>query len=234
MEDTQANTGDATGILHIALANWVVQDGNYPDLVVGQVLDFVVEFHETVPLQPCPDGKPKLLRLKDSEYEIVGRVLSFDGDGCPVLDAGISMLPYCGSALVHAAAPGDWISGRVSLELGTCICGRDPNDPTDGSSSPPTYQATIDSIQRIDKSTDRSGGERHDQPLATDDSVFANAVGQFIRTSIERTDAWNETGHYLLSVTLSRGLGWSDRNPNAHGPSPASLPTPPTPRRPVT
>ena len=96
----------------IGLSSWVIQDGNYVDFAVGERRRFAVGFFA----DDLHEGAPGLKHAKalgEGRYEMSGQVIVAD-DGLVMLDFGL--LAYTDSRL-PSAADGEWLAGRVSLEV---------------------------------------------------------------------------------------------------------------------
>lgn len=96
----------------IGLSSWVIQDGNYVDFAVGERRRFAIGFladdlHEGAP------GLKHAKALGEGRYEMSGQVIVADV-GLVMLDFGL--LAYTDSR-PPSAADGEWLAGRVSLEV---------------------------------------------------------------------------------------------------------------------
>lgn len=90
----------------------MIQDGNYVDFAVGERRRFAVGFFAD-DLHEGATGHKQAKALGEVRYEVSGEVIVADHD-LTVLDFGL--LAYCDSQ-PPSAARGDWLTGRVSLEV---------------------------------------------------------------------------------------------------------------------
>jgi hypothetical protein len=113
----------------LAIAPWLVDDGQHGALYPGRSLDFGV-FVEQMDLAPAAAGPPCVRRLADDVYEVRAQVVARRDDDC-VLDFGL--LAYAWHC-PEWMQPGAWVEGDVALHLdaGTCTdpgCYRDGGFP---------------------------------------------------------------------------------------------------------
>jgi hypothetical protein len=77
----------------IGLSAWMIQDGNYPDLVVGQTAEFAVEFYQPPDAEITPSSDViSVTYLRDCTYDVVADLV-VQTSKLAVLNIGI--LAYC-------------------------------------------------------------------------------------------------------------------------------------------
>ena len=77
----------------IGLNAWMIQDGNYPDLVVGQTAEFAVEFYQAPDAESTPSNDAiSATYLRDCTYDVVADLV-VQTSKLAVLNMGI--LTYC-------------------------------------------------------------------------------------------------------------------------------------------
>lgn len=94
------------------LQSWVIQDGNYDDFAVGQRRRFAVQYFSEG-FRDAEVGARAATPLGESRYEVSGQIVMAKRD-LVVIDFGL--LAYDDNH-PPAAARGDWVAGRVSLEV---------------------------------------------------------------------------------------------------------------------
>ena len=102
-------------LVHVGLSAWIIQDGNYDDLAVGQEAKFALEFYPPHGLQPAQDGPVNAERLTGSRYRVRGRVV-FSDPSVWVIDAGTFMAFSDRQPPPHAVV-GAWVEGEVYLGI---------------------------------------------------------------------------------------------------------------------
>jgi hypothetical protein len=183
-------------LLHIGLASWIVQDGNYEDFRAGESYRFALEFfpHDIAPSTPADEsGALDLHHTIGAAHEMRGRVVRATRSNW-VVDFGV--LAFQNSEPPSWAQPGVLVSGRVYL-------GIDPFFYREGMKDEPGMPDLLRGwlVRRIllettpwNESTDasaRKGITRADVPRS------------FVE--VRRTDAWNDDGghaHYVLECEL--------------------------------
>jgi hypothetical protein len=74
---------------NIGLSAWIIQDGNYPDFAVGDVVEFAVEYYQQPSAQVAlVDAEPSARLLRDSLYNAVAEKILQSGD-ITILNIGI-------------------------------------------------------------------------------------------------------------------------------------------------
>jgi len=160
----------------IHLSSWVIQDGNYPDLVAGQTAEFPLGFW-------VPDGsvaeaystEPRVRNSADYFYDVVARCAA-QSDQATLLDIGI--LVYGQMALISEPAfpAGVTFRIRLGLDLGPFRYGI-------GDSGPMVYSWRIKSILR------------QTAPLMeVAPRTFTRNPNRPAYEEIPRTDAWRDDG----------------------------------------
>lgn len=101
--------------LHIGLAYWIIQDGNYKDFAAGQSYTFALEFfpYDIAPSTPANENDaPQLQHITGATYEARGRVVLATRSYW-VVDFGIPA--FQNDEPPSWAQPGVLVSGRVYL-----------------------------------------------------------------------------------------------------------------------
>jgi hypothetical protein len=81
-------TGNVPLRWNIALSAWVIQDGNYPNFRVGEIVEFAVRFYQGDDVSVRPSAREiSSTLLHDVTYEVVSEVF-LNSDETAVLDIG--------------------------------------------------------------------------------------------------------------------------------------------------
>ena len=99
--------------LHVGVDSWIIQDGNYPDFHVGQVVKFALEFHPQM-LKPVAAGSFQTTKLTGSTYRICAKV-AFTAPDVWVLDFGF--MAYQNQPAPSGLKAGDWIVAQIYLGI---------------------------------------------------------------------------------------------------------------------
>ena len=99
--------------LNVGVDSWIIQDGNYPDFVVGQHASFALEFYPQT-LKPSQSKSVGFTNVKGSRYRIRGQVV-FCQVGVWVLNTGF--LAYQQSEPPDYVSQGSWVEGEVHLGI---------------------------------------------------------------------------------------------------------------------
>lgn len=102
-------------MLHIGVAAWIIQDGNYPDLAVGQDARFALEFSFRGSPRPSASSTLFAEHLGANRYRILGRVI-FATQTVWVIDTG-RFLAFDEHPQPSHAEPGAFIEGEVDLGI---------------------------------------------------------------------------------------------------------------------
>jgi hypothetical protein len=75
---------------NIGLSAWIVQDGNYPDFVVGEFVEFAVEFYQDAGtgIELC-NSDVSAIQVTDTTYSVIAEKI-LQTDDVTVLDIGLS------------------------------------------------------------------------------------------------------------------------------------------------
>jgi hypothetical protein len=74
---------------NIGLSAWIIQDGNYPDFAVGDIVEFAVEYYQEPSTHvTLVDAEPSARLVRDSLYDAVAEKVLQTGD-ITVLNIGI-------------------------------------------------------------------------------------------------------------------------------------------------
>jgi hypothetical protein len=193
----------------IGLAGWVLQDGNYPDVVTGDRRRFALEFgydhHKRLRL--IPDAAPTgSFTGRGVDYDIVGSVyreLRHSGEDAMVLDFGL--LAHTQNIVLDDLEPpkaGMWLAGEISLHVDHFAymghLAQLPGMP------PMIYTWTIEEIQ-LDTTPfiEVEYGDRL-YGLAPDEGTTSvpDPSRESWRT-IDQTRTWQDDGSYRLRCTLA-------------------------------
>lgn len=101
--------------IHLGVASWIIQDGNYGDLAVGQEYKFALEFYPANGLSLVQEGPTLAEHLKAARYNVRGRVV-FADTNVWVIDAG-SFLAYRGEPPPPNIVVGKWVEGEAYLGI---------------------------------------------------------------------------------------------------------------------
>jgi hypothetical protein len=173
--------------LIVGLSSWIIQDGNYPDLVRGQKAAFALEFHPAQPLSVSAIAiAPFRMHVSnDSNYEVSGAV-AYVADDWWVVDIGI--LVFREERPPAEVRPGIFVQGKVMISI-------DPyfyfEQLSKRAGAPALiYDWTIDKIEMQTAPMIEVAPKR----FARDERLLG-------WREIEKTDAWNDDGGhawYLL------------------------------------
>lgn len=97
---------------------WVIQDGNYPDFVIGQQADFAVEFADRRGLTVVDDASgPRVKWVEASRYEVTAQIVH-DETNARVLDFGLRAYRFIGiEDPEHRSQVGAWVTGEINLAV---------------------------------------------------------------------------------------------------------------------
>ena len=95
--------------MKIGLDSWIIQDGNYTDLSVGDILSFALEFFSES-FVVSNDGQLSCKHLQNSHYQITARV-TFKEDDLTIIDFG----HYAYSESKVEAEIGQWLTGKFYI-----------------------------------------------------------------------------------------------------------------------
>lgn len=186
---------EAPSIWNIGLSAWIIQDGNYPDFVVGQSAEFAVEYFVKPNAGIRNSDAPISARyIDDSTYDVVAKPILRTPE-LSVLDIGI--FAYCES-------PDSLENHRLDQHLATTLnLGVEPFSyfetfAKNPSVPPLIYSWRILSILRqtapwLEKKKDSGGSIR----------VRDQTKLQYVE--INKTDAWSDDdghGEYVLRCEL--------------------------------
>jgi hypothetical protein len=101
-----------TDLFHIALNGWIIQDGNYPDMRVGDTVRFALEFYRKSEWQPSNDRQARLRHLSDAEYDAAWKV-SLLRPSAMIINVGI--LAFQQTQALAPFAEGSWYEGVICL-----------------------------------------------------------------------------------------------------------------------
>jgi hypothetical protein len=167
---------------------WVIQDGNYADLQVGDELEFAVDFYPDG-IEPVPPRDIAARSIRDYLYEVIARVTQCEDDAWTV-DIGIGA--YSVSPPPTGIEAGMFIRGRAYL-------GVDPFLYLEDLAPRPTMPALV-YAWRLEQLAVQTA------PLIeTAPKHFERDESKWGWAPIQRTDAWNDAeGHavYLLECVL--------------------------------
>jgi len=161
--------------MQISVESWIIQDGNYPDFVVGSKNMFALEFWEPQrPLSKTTSTIKNMVHQQGPKYEVTGKVIVAT-EGILVLDFGI--LAYSDKVkLKTTITEGDFLTGTITLGIDYYLYQetlyRDEKMPA------MKYEWQIESIF-INRGKWRQSG----RTLTRINDVFEN---------INKTDAWND------------------------------------------
>jgi hypothetical protein len=173
----------------IGLDSWIIQDGNYPDIVTGQRIDFALEFASRGGLRRSDEAQEAGVRwIEGSQYEVTAQVVH-DEPNARVLDFGILAYHFIGvEDPEHQSHVGCWVTGEINLSVDPFFYFQEL--ASEDGFPPLIYAWTVQEVlQRTGQNAPRGG--------ATD--VLADKRHGFTR--IEKTDAWGDVSTapgYLL------------------------------------
>ena len=109
--------------LDIRLARWVIEDGE-PEMHVGDVFQWFVEFHCKAPLSLSENNEKVAISVGNNHYRIEAEVIYISKDpryNCCVLDFGITAIgPLFAMPLPSNCKEGNHVTGEVRLEFPLC------------------------------------------------------------------------------------------------------------------
>ena len=193
----------------IGLDSWVLQDGNYTDVVAGERRQFALElgYRRAARLAPAPDHErtPRCAHTgRGTAYDVCGEVLRSStqphGDAF-VLDVGLQV--YTQWMVLDDLQPpgaGDWLSGEISLAVDPFFY-MDQLQALPGM-PPLIYTWTVEEVQ-LDLTPQilvEPGHPLHEGPREGPQRV--RDVTREVWRPVERTRAWEEDGGYRLGCTL--------------------------------
>ena len=102
----------------IGIDSWVIQDGNYPDLLTGQRADFALEFASRRGLTVLDEASgPRVEWVADSRYDVTAQVVH-DEPNARVLDFGLRAYRFIGiEDPEHRSRVGAWVTGEIDLAV---------------------------------------------------------------------------------------------------------------------
>jgi hypothetical protein len=114
-----SNINCPTNRLYVGFDSWLVMDGRYPDLRVGEILRASLEF-QPLQLSETVATLPSYSRLFGSTYRLNAPIVfttpsAFTTDQIFVIDCGF--LAYAVSRLPKWAKKGRWIAADISLGI---------------------------------------------------------------------------------------------------------------------
>lgn len=186
----------AEPIVHVGLSSWIIQDGNYGDLAVGDHAKFALEFAALDELRPATAGALAAEHRGASRHHVRARVV-FVADGVCVIDAG-SFLAFR-DGLLDRATLGALVEGDVYVGIDPFFYFEDlhrlPNMP------PLSYRWHVRAIQ-LETTPWREGTLPDGRPMLERDRARESF------TAVTSTDAWHHDdghGHYVLSCLREGG-----------------------------
>lgn len=99
--------------LFVGIDSWVIQDGNYPDLAVGQSLAFALEFRPLA-VNPTKTAVVTCRRLEANRYRVDARVL-YASDDFWVIESGFRA--YEGRQPPRFAKRNEFVSAEIQLGI---------------------------------------------------------------------------------------------------------------------
>lgn len=178
----------------IGLDSWVIQDGNYPDLVTGQRIDFALEFASRGGLTRLDEAHEVAARwVGGSHYEVTAQIVH-DAPNAQVLDFGILAYHFIGiEDPKHQSQVGAWVTGEINL--------------------------SVDPFFYFDQLANEAGFPDLTYAWTLQEVLQKTAENGFVR--IENTDAWGDLRtlpSYLLRCRLERAPGPRARAASASSP----------------
>lgn len=99
--------------LHIGVSSWIIQDGNYPDFRIGDVVRFALEFHPHQ-MRESSAKSTSCTRVSGSNYRVTARTV-FTDTNVFVLDFGF--LAYDQAPPPRWMKPGQYVDADVYLGI---------------------------------------------------------------------------------------------------------------------
>jgi hypothetical protein len=178
--------------LVVGLHSWIIQDGNYGDFARDTNAAFALEFYAPALLEVLesnPRLAPDLIRVRDADYEITGRVIHA-AEHWWVIDVGV--LLFQEEKPPATVREGSWLRGKISI-------GIDPFFYFERLAHQPGAPAQIYDwkIERIELQT---------APLVeVKPRVFERDPAKLGWKDVLETNAWEDEGEYLLHCTRIGG-----------------------------
>jgi hypothetical protein len=171
---------------HVGMNAWIIQDGNYPDLEVGQTAEFAIEFW-------IPDGAACIIASDEAVSAIHGAGCLYNAvadvllrtDDITVLDIGI--LIYGQTALLPAAVSQ---KSRLSVQIGLSV---DPFFYLEGLNTIPAVPPLVYSWRM---SSILMQTAPFIEKIVEGRKVQVRDPKRFEYQEILRTDAWEDDGGY--------------------------------------
>lgn len=194
----------------IGLDSWILQDGNYTDVAVGERRQFALElgYRRAARLVVPPDHErtPRCAHTgRGTSYHVVGELVrSFPEPrgGAFVLDVGL--LAYTQWMVLDDLEPpvaGTWLRGDIHLSVDPFFFMDDLHALPDMPAL--IYTWTVEEVQ-LDLTPQvlvHPGDPRHEIP-AREGPVRVRDVSREAWRSVGRTRAWEEDGGYRLGCRL--------------------------------
>ena len=175
--------------VEICVDAWIIQDGNYGDFHVGDVVRCAFEFYGDV--NPTSQCSPSIRHLRGNDYRVRAEVVFVDTD-CWVVDFGLATYQECRPP--EFAHIGTWVEGEIGLAL-------DPFMYKDLLANKIGMPDLFNKWMVIDI-------ERDDTPwIASPCGKILSRDHERARwTEVQQTDAWNDDGGrsgYLLRLHVA-------------------------------
>lgn len=180
--------------MRIGLSGWIIQDGNYPNIEIGETYAFALEFWTDAPFRILTSGQPALSWISGSSYSVTGAV-RFIGDRWWVLDAG---LPMYSDQLSPPGPVGSLVT--ADLYIGVDHFSYFETLAQHSGAPPLIYDWHIEAI------------ELDTTPLVeTRPSHFERDLSRSATKSVTRTDAWHDDGGVSAYNLTCRRIGGEPR-----------------------
>jgi hypothetical protein len=98
--------------LHIYLARWIIEDGNYSDFCVGERRKFALELWTTTPLTKSAKNVMGFRERGGHSYEAAGKLI-FTSNGIWVIDCGVLAYSEQASDIENGCKVGDFVQGNL-------------------------------------------------------------------------------------------------------------------------
>lgn len=184
---------------NVGLDAWIIQDGNYPDFAVGEIVEFAVEFYQApgTAIEVCSSdafAKP----VNRASYDVVAEKVLVS-DQLTVLDIGILVYQEGVSQFLMVEGSG---RVRTQLELGV-----DPYMYLERLSKDDQIPALVYSwrILSILRQTAPFIEVTSDCDFGSKGKVMTRDLSKLGYEEIARTDAWRDDeglGEYILHCDL--------------------------------
>jgi hypothetical protein len=99
--------------LQANLSSWIIQDGNYGDFDIGDIIRCALEFWWN-DLHPSSQHEFRAVHLIDDVYQVCGKII-YSNSHVFVIDIGIKA--YCECSPPDFATEGVWFEGKVSFGI---------------------------------------------------------------------------------------------------------------------